>query len=312
MSKVEQEHQARQAEAERLNKKIEREGRDAKAAEQGRDAFSKLVRTNQQSQAEGKTKGERADKEAKQGEAQAQKGAKAASEGERAARLARGGAMQQSRVLEQARSFHGVLSNQQAQTQESDKARVERREAGTQTDRVEAEDRAKDVETKDTRKERDVEEARVESRAEAKQKEAARDAAVNPDGQSGNKGRDQGQGGQEGQGQQQQRPGANQVNQAQAAKAPHQVKQIPPEILEKLVSAVWLGVNDKGLREFQIELKDGPLKGAHVKITAEDGKIGLVFSNLDGDSKRLVEASKGDLMRRLEKKGLSLARLDVR
>jgi hypothetical protein len=89
------------------------------------------------------------------------------------------------------------------------------------------------------------------------------------------------------------------------------VKQIPPEMLEKLVSTVYLAVTEKGLKEFQIELKDGVLKGAFLKISAENGKVGLSFSGLDAGTKNLVESSKGDLMRRLEKKGLKLARLDV-
>lgn len=301
-SRVEEQNAKNAAEAERLNKKIDREGRDAKASETSRDAFSKLVRTNQQSSSEAKNQGERAQGEAKQGEAQAQKGAKNASEADRAARLARGGALSQNRVLEQARSFQGVLTNQQAQTHEADKGRVERREAGTQKDRVEAEDKAADVEKQEATRDADVEQAKVEARNDAKA-----NAAINPDGSNGGQKEKRSGQGEEG-GQKQLQTAAP----AEKAKGAHQVKQIPPEVLEKLCSAVWLGVNEKGLREFQIELKDGPLKGALVKITAEDGKVALSFSNVGADEKRLIEASKGDLMRRLEKKGLSLARLDVK
>jgi hypothetical protein len=304
-SRVEEQNAKNAAEAERLNKKIEREGRDAKASDTSRDAFSKLVRTNQQSSSETKKQGEREQTEARQGEAQAQKGAKNASEADRAARLARGGALSQNRVLEQARSFQGVLTNQQAQTQEADKGRVERREAGTAKDRVEAEDKTKDVDKQEATRDAEVEQAKVEARNDAKA-----NGAINPDGSNGGQQRDKrsGQGDEGGQKQ----PLQTQAPVAKGAQGPREVRQIPPEILEKLCSAVWLGVNEKGLREFQIELKDGPLKGAHVKITAEDGKVALTFTNVGGDEKRLLEASKGDLMRRLEKKGLSLARLDVK
>lgn len=305
-SRVEEQNAKNAAEAERLNKRIEREGRDAKASEANRDAFSKLVRTNQQSSAETKEKNERGQNEAKQGEAQAQKGAKGSQEAERAARLARGGALAQNRVLEQARSFQGVLTNQQAQTQEADKGRVERREAGTQKDRVEAEDKRVDVERQEAKRDADVELERVEARQERQA-----NAAINPDGQNSGGHKGGREGGQDGGGNQQ-RPGQPQVSAAQGAKGPREVKQIPPEILEKLVSAVWLGVNDKGLREFQIEMKDGPLKGGLVKISADDGKISLTFANIGADEKRLIEACKGELMRRLERKGLSLARLDVK
>jgi hypothetical protein len=304
-SRVEEQNAKNAAEAERLNKKIEREGRDAKASQSSREAFSKLVRTNQQSSSEAKSQGERTQNEAKQGEAQAQKGAKNASEADRAARLARGGALAQNRVLEQARSFQGVLTNQQASTQEADKGRVERREAGSQKDRVEAEDKAADVDKQEATRDAEVEQAKVEARHDAQ----VANGAINPDGSNGQQ-KDKRQGGQGDEG------GAKQQLQSatptQKAQGPRAVKQIPPEVLEKLCSAVWLGVNEKGLREFQIELKDGPLKGALVKITAEDGKVALSFSNVGADEKRLIEASKGDLMRRLEKKGLSLARLDVK
>ncbi len=301
-SRVEEQNAKNAAEAERLNKKIDREGRDAKASETSRDAFSKLVRVNQQSSSEAKGQGERAQNEAKQGEAQAQKGAKNAGEADRAARMARGGALAQNRVLEQARSFQGVLTNHQSQTQEADKGRVERREVGTQKDRVEAEDKTADVDKQDATRDADVEQAKVEARNDAKA-----NSAINPDGSNGQKDKRSGQGEEGGQKQQLQTAAP-----ADKAKGPSAVKQIPPEVLEKLCSAVWLGVNEKGLREFQIELKDGPLKGALVKITAEDGKVALSFSNVGADEKRLIEASKGDLMRRLEKKGLSLARLDVK
>ena len=300
-SKVEQENHARQAaEADRLNKKIDREGRDAKATEASRNAFSQLVKTSQSGQSEAKEKGERAQGEAKQGE-QTAKSAKQGSDLERAARMARGGVLQQSRVQEQARSFQGVLQNQTGQTQEADKGRVERRDQGVKKDTVEKEDRGVDVQKQETKRDADAELQRVEAREGARP-----NAAINADAGGGEQGDNRGD------------PGAAALGKTQGVDGPkgpqgaQGVKQIPPELLEKLVSAVYLAVNDKGLKEFQIELKDGPLKGALLKISADDGKITLGFTNLGADEKRLVEASKGELMRRLEKKGLTLSRLDVR
>lgn len=298
-SKVEQENQARQAaEAERLTKKIEREGRDAKSSEASRNAFSQLVKTSQSSRDEAKAKGERAQGEAQQGE-QSAKSTKQGGDLERAARLARGGVLQQSKIQEQARSFQGVLQNHAGETRDADKGRVERRDQGIKKDTVEKEDRSTDVHKQESKRDAEAELQRVEAHEQARP-----NAAIDAD--AGGDQRDQ-----------RGDPGAAAIagaKTAEAAKGPQgarEVKQIPPELLEKLVSAVYLAVNDKGLKEFQIELKDGPLKGGFLKISADDGKISLSFGNLGADEKRLVEASKGELMRRLEKKGLTLSRLDV-
>lgn len=294
-SKVEQENQARQAaEADRLNKKLEREGRDAKTSESGRAAFAQLVNRSQAGQSEGKAKGERA-----QGE-QAQASAKQGGELERAARMARGGVLQQSRVQEQARSFQGVLSGHTEETRAADKGRVERREQGSKKDSVDKDERTADVRKQESKRDVEADVARVEAREQGQA-----NAAINADA-----------GGGQGKGRGEQGAAASvapmAADAAQGTQAARAVKQIPPELLEKLVSAVYLAVNDKGLKEFHIELKDGPLKGGLLKISADNGKIALSFSNLGGDEKRLVEASKGELMRRLEKKGLTLSRLDVR
>lgn len=301
-SRVEQENQARQAEAERLQKKLERESRDHKAGDAGRETFARLVKSSQQGQQETRTKGEQARGEAHKGEEQAGRAARQAGEGDRAARLARGGVVQQSRVMEQARSFQGVLQGQQGQTRETEQGRVEARDHGTSQDRVERDDRETSIQKAETKRDAEAEQARVEAREQARP-----NAAIQGDcGGGGGEPRDDG-----GAAAAAALRKAQQAAPTQGAQAAREVKQIPPELLEKLVSAVYLGVNQKGLKEFQIELKDGPLKGAFLKITAEDGKVGLRFEGLGADEKRLVEASKGELMRRLGKKGLALARLEV-
>ena len=290
------------AEAERLNQKIQKEARDAKSAQTNREAFGKLVKTGQQTSADAKGKAAKAQTDAKQGEAQGQKVQKEAAAQNRNTRAARGGIQQDSKAMEQARSFSGVLTSQQSTTQQTDKGRVERRDDGKAKDRVERDDRQADVKKVETRKENEAELARVEAREHARPN-AAIDTSDR--GESDGRGKDGGAAAM----------GAVKAAALQSAGGPaaaHVVKQIPPEMIEKLVSAVYLGVNDKGLKEFQIELKDGPLKGASVRISADDGKVALSFSGLDADTKRLVEASKGDLMRRLGAKGLTLSRLDVK
>jgi hypothetical protein len=298
-SRVEQENQAKAAEAERLQKKIDREARDAKA----RDAFAKLVRTNQQDSSVQRQKNEK-QAESQRGEEHAGKTARQAQEGDRAARSARGGVQQQSKAMEQARSFQGVLTNQQSATREADKGRVERRDQGTKKDRVEKDDREVGIRRQETKKEVEAEAARIEAREQARP-----NAAIQGDNRGSSGGSDKGSEDNAASAIAQARKAA--APQAQGVQAPREVKQIPPELLEKLASAVYLGVNQKGLKEFQIELKDGPLKGAFLKISADGGKVALRFEGVGADEKRLLEASKGDLLRRLEKKGLSLSKLEV-
>lgn len=308
-SRVEEQNAQNAAEAERLAQRADKQAREAKTTEAGREAFSKLVKANQNETKDAKGKSEKGEAEARQGEAQGQKAAKGSQQAERQARMARGGVLQHSRVMEQAKSFSALLGNQQASTAQADGQRVEARDQGSSKDRVEKDDRERDVGRSEVKKESDREQSRVEAREGAPQ-----GGAVDPDGKN------RGGGGQGGQGRGEEGAAAaalaalKQGNAAPKAAGPQGaagVKQIPPELLEKLVSAVYLAVNDKGLKEFQIELKDGPLKGGFLKLSADRGQISLSFLGLESDQKRLVEASKGELMRRLEKKGLRLERLSV-
>ncbi len=304
MSRVEGEAPTTQ-DAERANVEADKRSREAKRDATDRQVFGKLLQGQKEAT---ETKGQQTKS---QGESKHAEGKKTAQQGAtdlaRTAMNARGGGMQGSKLLEQAKGFQGGLQQTQQKTGADNTASVERRDVGKGKDKVESEDR------------REVKEARAESK---KDKEAdiaraeARDAA-RPNAAIGG-------GDQKGSGDQQQhddggaaaaaaiKKAAQQPVMVQAPKAAQAVKQIPPELLEKLVSTVYLAVTEKGLKEFQIELKDGPLKGGFLKISADKGKISLSFSGLDPASKNLVESSKGDLMRRLEKKGLSLAKMEVR
>lgn len=299
-SRVEQENQARQADAERLNKRLEREGREAKTDDANRQTFAKLVKSSQGERQAKAQDGEQRST-ARRGEEQGSRAARQADEGDRAARMARGGVAQHARVMEQARSFQGVMQQQQATTHDADKGRVERRDEGKSKDRVDRDDREVAVTKAEQRRDAEAESARIEAR-----EQGAPNAPIRGDAERDGGGDGRGEDRSAALGRLKQAPAA-----ASEAKAPHEVKQIPPELLEKLVTAVWLGVSQKGLKEFHMELKDGPLKGAFLKISADGGKIALRFEGLGADERRLVEASKGELMRRLENKGLALGRLEV-
>jgi hypothetical protein len=304
-SRVEEQNAQAAAEAERLAQRADKQAREAKTTEAGREAFAKLVKNNQQDGKTAKGTKEKSEAEARQGEAQGQKSASSSQQADRAARMARGGVMQHARVMEQARSFSQVLGHQQSSTAQADGQRVEARDQGAHKERVERDDKDRDVGRAEVKQEGDREQSRIEARAEAHP-----GGPIDPDGRN----RGGGQGGQ-GRGDE----GAAALAALQKGAAPPAAalqgaagaRQIPPEILEKLVSAVYLAVTEKGLKEFQIELKDGPLKGGFLKLSADKGQVTLSFLGLEGDQKRLVEASKGELMRRLEKKGLRLHKLSV-
>ena len=306
MSRVEGEAPSTR-EAERANVEADKRAREAKRDASDRQVFGKLLQGQKEAH-ETKTQQTKSQGESKQAETKKTAQQDGASDLARTAMNARGGAMQGSKLLEQARGFQGGLQQTQQKTGTENKANVERRDVGKGKEKVETEDR------------HEVQQARAESKkdkeadlARAEAHDAARpNAAIGSGDQKGSSDQHQQQDDGSAAAAAAIKKAAQQPVMVQAPKAAQAVKQIPPELLEKLVSTVYLAVTEKGLKEFQIELKDGPLKGGFLKISADKGKISLSFSGLDASSKNLVESSKGDLMRRLEKKGLSLAKMEVR
>jgi hypothetical protein len=296
MSRVEGDRQQAR-EAERLQKAVEKQTRETQSSAAGREAFGQLLSKS----------GEAAKEGARQAAEQSNQQPTAKSDAQKSAMLARNGLAQQSKVMEQAKGFQGSLEQAQQKSASTDQGRVQGRDAGVKKDRVEHEERREVLEQKaESKKDRDADVARADTAAAAKP-----NAAIGSDG--GSKGdqeppKDDGSAAAAAAA----KKAAQQPQAVQGAKKAHEVKHIPPELLEKLVSTVHLAVTEKGLKEFQIEMKDGPLKGASLKISAENGKIALSFSGLGASEKNLLEASKGDLMRRLEKKGLTLGRLELK
>lgn len=299
MSRVEGDRQQAQ-EAERLQKTVEKQAREAKTSAEGREAFGKLLSKS----------GEAARENAQNATRQSQQGQQSTTKGDaqKSALLARNGMAQHSRVMEQAKGFQGSLEQAQHKSASNDQGRVQSRDSGVKKDRVEHEERKEVLEQKaEAKRDRDADVARADAAAAARP-----NAAIGSDG--GNTGGDGDAPKDDGSAAAAEavKKAAQQPQAVQGAKKAHEVKQIPPELLEKLVSTVYLAVTEKGLKEFQIEMKDGPLKGASLKISADNGKVALSFSGLGANEKNLLEASKGDLMRRLEKKGLSLGRLELK
>lgn len=299
MSRVEEQQQKAAAEAERLQKQQDRAARDAKKTET-QQRFGELLRSGGQRQEQDL----RQSLLRQQGEQLGQQQLGKANQAARDALLARGGVVQHARLMEQVKSFQGTLEGQRAQTEETHKGRVETREEGLGKAREAVEERVTDLDRKkEARSERDKELARAEAKAEARV-----NAAIDGSGQKrgdGGGAQDPAGGGQVA------LKGTDGVGAAEGAAPAHEVKQIPDEILEALASEVYVGVSERGLAEMRIELKEGVLQGATLRVEADNGKIHLRFEGLSGHAKNLVSACEGDLARRLADKGIHLASLSV-
>jgi hypothetical protein len=299
-NRVEQEQARAAEEAERLQKRIDKETRETKSSAESRERFSQLLKTGQKTAEHAKDQGEKTSKDARQSEQQGTKQANADKNAERAARMARGGTLQHQQLLEKVKGFEGTLQSQKAQTDQTKETRVQRREDGTRKDRVEGEDRKTDLERKAAKKDDERELSRVEAREKHRP-----NAAIDGDKKGGDS-----RGGDGG-------AAAKMPQQATKTAGPQkarEAKQLPPEVkkaLEKLVDAIYLAVNEKGLKEFHVELKEGVLSGGSLKVSVGDDGVALSFRGLDGNQKNLVESSKGDLMKRLEGRGLKLAKIEV-
>lgn len=90
--------------------------------------------------------------------------------------------------------------------------------------------------------------------------------------------------------------------QPQGAQAPT----LSPAILQQIASHVLVGVNEKGLSQFTVELKGHVLSGTRIEITADGRNISARFSTTDKNTERLLKASEGELARALSSKGLNL------
>lgn len=97
------------------------------------------------------------------------------------------------------------------------------------------------------------------------------------------------------------------VAEAQASAAPR----LPPDVIQKLVERVYVGVNKEGFGEFHIEFKESVLAGSRLAISARDGKVFARFHSDDVNVCRLLKASEGELSRAFGRKGLRLERLEV-
>lgn len=308
MSRVD-EKQAQQAkDAERMNQQADRAARDSKTSQASRERFGQMLKGSQSADKQQQTTQGRLAQAQGQGKHVEQKVNQEGTQQARTALLARGGAVQNQRLMEQAKSFDGTLAQQRVNTQKDSQERVESRQQDMSSNRSVTADKQNDLELRNdqriARKEDDTKaDAHLSAKAaNSKQNHGCNDATDKDQNAAGAASATAGAAAPKPQLQ------PAQVQQAQQARP---VQKIPEAILEKLAAAVRLGVNAQGLTEFQVDLKEGVLAGASMKVTAKDGKVSLTFLGLDTQNRNLVESSKGELMRKLGSKGLTLDRLNV-
>ena len=177
-------------------------------------------------------------------------------------------------------------------------------ERGTELDRVRGEER----EQVDTEVRRDDRDDAV--RAEEKQQTVV-ELSVDPDGRGSDQRRQRNGRDSDGQGgRQDDRAGG--VSAAEGPRGAHHVK-LPAELVAQIAKAIAVATAAQGGSEVHIALKGDLLDGITVRVAArKGGKIRCIFEGCDPQTRNLIEASKGDLMRGLAKKGLELDILRAR
>lgn len=311
MSRVSEQQQQQRAEAERLQKKADQQARESARDGQAKSQFGNLVKNQQRTQGqEAQKQGALKDaqqKAAEEGKAQQGKAQESQGEALRNARLARGGALQQSKVMQQAESFHSMLDAKKGETEQLSQTLKKDADETKAANQEAVAERQTDFEHKAEEK-KDI--AHQNAKADAAKKGKA-NAAIDGDTKKGDDKKGDGRNEEAAVDGARRAGAAQQSESAQEVQGAAGAKELPPEVLEALVKQVHIGVNEKGEAMFRIELQDGVLQGASLQVTSKNGKVGLEISGLDDNARRLVQASVGSLQRKLESRGLALDSLTV-
>ena len=298
--------ESKRAEARRLQERMDKSDLDTKSQQARANKFSSLVKSQEKKEAVKNQQQAGMEKHQREElQNQSKHGQKATDA--RQARMARGGMVQHSRIMEQAKSFQQSLSTVRQDSKADQDTKTNDRSEGMASIREAVQERVEDIdERQELQKEVNAEEEKVESQRQDALESGVQSSTEKPDrDRQQNQDQDQHEGGQPSV------ESAAPVEQAQQLGYTSATKQIPDAILEKLASNVWMGINEKGLNTFRIELKEGVLQGASVQVSAEGSKISLRIDGLDSNAQNLIEASKGSLMRKLASKGLELEELSV-
>jgi len=84
------------------------------------------------------------------------------------------------------------------------------------------------------------------------------------------------------------------------------------EIVDKIVSRVLVGTNERGVPEFRLDLKSSVLKGLSIRISGGRGRrIRAVFSGSDGEVLASLKQNSQELKDALAARGLTLEELVI-
>ena len=203
----------------------------------------------------------------------------------------------------QAQLLHQRLDNRHKESSAQKNEQAMARQDGVQESKDAAEDRKTDLDEQETQ--------RVDQKEDRKTIQSDGDvneSAVDPDQRQG-----RGQQDKEGRQDDGSQPGLQQgAGAADGSSAKSSMpKTIPAAIVAYLVRAIFVGINEEGLKTMRVELKGAGLDGGVLDIKADGGKIFLHFKDVDENTDRLLQGSKGALMRKLEAKGLALEEMTV-
>jgi len=80
---------------------------------------------------------------------------------------------------------------------------------------------------------------------------------------------------------------------------------LSPQIIDKIVQQVRVGVNEVGNTEFQFDLKSDILGGLKLKVnSSQEGKISISFTTESIEAKNIIEANISNLEKSLQERGL--------
>ncbi len=98
-----------------------------------------------------------------------------------------------------------------------------------------------------------------------------------------------------------------------AAKSNQNVKRagLDPELLQKLVRYVRVGLNGLGEKEIQIDLHETVFRGLKLRLAAKDGKVKVHFLASEGETRRLFEKNSSEIRQALEAKGILVESIQV-
>jgi len=87
--------------------------------------------------------------------------------------------------------------------------------------------------------------------------------------------------------------------------------QIPPEVMQQIVGAIYQAVTADGRSELTVHLKGTLLEGVQLRIHAEKGKVSCEFVGCNTKLKSMLKSGKEALATGLAKRGLKLVALEA-